>query len=291
MNLKMYFNMWKINDVLDHIKGHVTLTIENVFKVFMYFKNINLKNKMTGKLDQLKNNKQKHFPAIPFSICEEEQAKERKKEFSDMYKHYRIPLMKPLIWGKEFPKFFKFIYVYKYEDVVGTFKKKSIKKSTKVVKRRKSMKTLLSIDLERFLNKDQYDIPESPTIKQSKVTDKNSNFFIENKFNKESNEDLLSLWTEPMNGDLTESQLRIVQSSKRNKKNQKSFRQRTSIISPNSRCNLGDELSIDSRMSRRDIPIISTEKGVSIPKRSLKRNAESVRPIRNFKKKKNRKKK
>ena len=51
MNLKMYFNMWKINDVLDHIKGHVTLTIENVFKVFMYFKNINLKNKMTGKLD------------------------------------------------------------------------------------------------------------------------------------------------------------------------------------------------------------------------------------------------
>lgn len=142
-----YFNIWKITEVSILGDTYVSITFDDTILVINFLKE-KVRAKIIDSLEEIKVKKRKYFSVVPFPIMDYINIGDSMAPLAKLYEESRFLLPKPKIWGKTSPAFFDELNIFRFE---GSKKKDLELKSPTKVYRRKSIKTLLHIDLDSVL--------------------------------------------------------------------------------------------------------------------------------------------
>lgn len=162
-NLISFFSIWKIDDVSSLNETHIIVAFKGISVVINLLKEKN-KTKVQESLTEMKNKKKKYFPVIPVVVMDEKGLSNSMDFLNKLYIDTKFSLPKPKIWGRNIPPFYNELVIFRFD----THKRKDNEvKSTTKVYRRKSIQTLLKLDLDDVLSAEGLILKESPKLVNS----------------------------------------------------------------------------------------------------------------------------
>lgn len=179
--LIMYFSLWKMIDVASIDDIFLAVSFDNGSRAIINFIKEKNKSKILEALEEVLKKRKRYFSTIPFTIMDFKDIGTSMDFLFKIYSERKFPLPRPKIWGKIIPPFYEKLDVFRYDTLV---KKNKEEKLPIKVKRRKSIKTLLTLDLDEILETENAinQAVKSPEIKTN-----------QEKFNTTNNEIIPSL--------------------------------------------------------------------------------------------------
>lgn len=166
-SLELEYSIYKIRNVQSFESLFVVVTYHNGMLIVIKLPILKIFTQIFEYFTELIKNKKPSFALTKFVVCPPEKALEATRDFASIYAISYIPIYKPAIWEKEYPKYLEKLIIFRYEPKLVVKKKKDKLK----IYRRKSYDFFKEINLDYLLKgiDEQKDLINKPEVANQQV--------------------------------------------------------------------------------------------------------------------------